>query len=78
MIKGWVVCRKLFSLNEIKTVNKLIDDFLKNEISSIKKETRAINFVDKKKSVENINSFHELANYKEIEILQKKKGIRCS
>ena len=44
---------------------------------SIKKETRAINFVDKK-SVENINSFHELANCKEIRNFAEKKGIRCS
>ena len=73
--KGWVVYKKLFSINEIKTVNKLIDDFLKNEISSMKKETRAINFVDKKKSVENINSFHELANCKEIRNFAEKKKV---
>ena len=46
--KGWVVCKKLFSLNEIKAVNKFIDNFLKKEISSIKKKTRVVNFVNKK------------------------------
>ena len=75
--KGWVVCRKLFSQRD-KSSNKLIDDFLKNEISSIKKETRAINFVDKKKVLKILIHFMNWQIAKKLEILQKKKGIRCS
>ena len=73
--KGWVVYKKLFSLDEIKKVNNIIDNFLKNEISSINKKSRAVNFINKNHSIENINSFHELANCKEIRNYAKKKKV---
>ena len=31
--KGWVVCKKLFSLKEINSVNLIINDFLKKKNS---------------------------------------------
>ena len=73
--KGWVVYKKLFSLDEIKKVNNIIDNFLKNEISSMNKKSRAVNFINKNHSIENINSFHELANCKEIRNYAKKKKV---
>tara|TARA_B100001175_G_scaffold317854_1_gene336958 strand:- start:3080 stop:3835 length:756 start_codon:yes stop_codon:yes gene_type:complete len=75
-IKGWVVYKKLFSLDDINSVNLIIDLFLKNKIKTINKKTRAINFTDdKKKNIKNINSFHELAQCEEIKNLVKKKKI---
>jgi phytanoyl-CoA hydroxylase len=73
--KGWVIYRKLFSLNEIKIINKIIKNFIKNRISLTSKENRAINFTGKKKDIKNINSFHELANCKEIRNYAKKKKV---
>ena len=47
-----------------------------HKISSINKKSRAINFTDNsKKSVENINSFHELSKCEEIKKFAKKKQV---
>ena len=76
-IKGWAVYKKLFSLDEINSVNLIINLFLKNKIETIDKKTRAINFTDdRKKNIQNINSFHELAKCEEIKNLTKKKDIK--
>ena len=75
-LKGWVVFKKLFSADEINSVNLLINNFLKNKIKTINKKTRIINFTDdKNKKIENINSFHELAQCSQIKKLAKKKNI---
>jgi len=44
--KGWVIYRNLFSLDEINSVNQLINDYLKNKIKTVNKKSRAINFTD--------------------------------
>ena len=55
--KGWVICKKLFSLNEINSVNLIINDFLKKKIHLTNKKTRTINFTDNEGiNFENINS----------------------
>ncbi len=74
--KGWVIYKNLFSTDEISSVNFIINNFLKDKISSINKKSRAINFTnDNKISVENINSFHELAKCEEIKNFAKKKKV---
>ncbi len=74
--KGWAIYRKLFSLNEVNLVNSIINNFLKNKFQTINKKSRAINFTDDKNiNIKNINSFHELAQCKEIEDFAKKKKI---
>ena len=73
---GWVIYRKLFSIDEINSVNLMINNFLRNKINSINKKSRAINFTDDNKtSIDNINSFHELAKCEEIKNFAKKKHI---
>lgn len=73
--KGWAVYRKLFSSNEIKTVNSIINKFLLRKIKSTNKIDRSINFTGTKKNIDNINSFHELSNCREIKRYAKKKHI---
>ena len=74
--RGWVVCRKLFSLNEIKSINLIINDFLEKKLKKVNKKSRIINFTDNsKKNIENINSFHELAQCEEIKNLANKNSI---
>ena len=71
--KGWAVCRKLFSLDEIDSINLIINHFLKKKLVSINKKSRAINFTDNsKESIENINSFHELSKCDEIKNMANK------
>ena len=72
--KGWVVLKKFFSIDEVNLVNQLITDFLKKILTS-NKNTRAINFTDNKKSIENVNSFHDLAKCEEIKNFAKKKNV---
>lgn len=74
--KGWVTCKKLFSLSEINSVNLIINDFLKKKIHLTNKKTRAINFTDNEGiNFENINSFHDLAQCEKIRNFAKKKKI---
>jgi ectoine hydroxylase-related dioxygenase (phytanoyl-CoA dioxygenase family) len=74
--KGWVIYRNLFSLDEINSVNQLINDYLKNKIKTVNKKSRAINFTDNNKiSIENLNSFHELDQCEEIKRLAKQKKV---
>ena len=74
--RGWVVCRKLFSLNEIKSINLIINDFLEKKLKKVNKKSRTINFTDNsKKNIGNINSFHELAQCEEIKNLANKNSI---
>lgn len=73
--KGWVVYKKLFSIDQINLINSIIDDFLDKEIKSNNKIDRSINFVDKNKDVKNINSFHELAKCEEIKNFAQKKHV---
>ena len=74
--KGWVIYRNLFSLDEVNSVNQLINDYLKNTIKTVDKKSRAINFTDNNKiSIENLNSFHELDQCEEIKRLAKQKKV---
>jgi len=74
--KGWVIFKKLFSLDDINLVNHIIDDFLENKLEKINTKSRAINFTDdKKKNIKNINSFHELAQCDEIKNLANRNNI---
>ena len=74
--EGWVVYKNLFSLDEINSVNLIINDFLKNKIHTDNKKNRTINFTDDNKiSIKNINSFHELAQCEEIKNFAKKKNV---
>ena len=74
--KGWVVYKKLFSLDEINSINLIINNFLENKLKKINKKSRSINFIENsKKSIKNINSFHELAQCEEIKKIAKKKSI---
>ena len=51
--RGWVVCRKLFSLNEIKSINLIINDFLEKKLKKLNKKSRTINFTyNSKKNIE--------------------------
>lgn len=73
---GLVVYKNLFSRDEINLVNLIINDFLKNKIQKIDTKSRTINFTnDKVKSIKNLNSFHELAQCKEIKNLANKTNI---
>ncbi len=49
--KGWVIFKKLFSLDDINLVNHIIDDFLENKLEKINTKSRAINFTDDKKKI---------------------------
>ena len=72
--RGWVVYKKLFSLDEINSINLIINNFLKNKLKKINKKSRSINFIENsKESIKNINSFHELAQCEEIKKSLKKK-----
>ena len=72
--RGWVVYKKLFSLDEINSINLIINNFLKNKLKKINKRSRSINFIENsKESIKNINSFHELAQCEEIKKISKKK-----
>lgn len=74
--EGWAVYKKLLSLDEINSINSIINNFLKNKIHIDNKKNRAINFTDNNKiSIENINSFHELAQCEEIKSFAKKENI---
>jgi len=53
--KGWVVYKKLFSVDQINLINSIIDDFLNKKIKSNNKVNRSINFIDNKKNINNIN-----------------------
>lgn len=73
---GWILYKNLFSVREINSVNLIINNFLKKKINTINKKSRAINFTDDNKtSIKNINSFHELAQCKEIKNFAKKKDV---
>ena len=73
--KGWVVYKKLISVDQINLINSIIDDFLNKKIKSNNKVNRSINFIDNKKNINNINSFHELAKCKEIRKFAQKKHV---
>ncbi len=74
--RGWVVCKKLFSQDEISSINLIINNFLEKKLNKINKKSRTINFTDNStKNVENINSFHELAQCTEIKNLANKSSI---
>jgi len=73
--KGWVVLKDFFSIDEINLVNQIIKDFLKKKIKTSNKNSRSINFIDNKKSIENVNSFHDLAQCEEIKKFANKKNV---
>jgi len=74
--KGWAIYRNLFSLDEVNSVNLLINDYLKKKIKTVNKKSRAINFTDSNKiSIENLNSFHELDQCEEIKRLAQQKKV---
>lgn len=73
--KGWVVYKNLFSFDEINLINSIIDDFIKEKIKSNNKQNRSINFVGNKRSIENLNSFHELSQSKKVKNFAKKKNV---
>ena len=74
--RGWVVCKKLFSQDEISSINLIINNFLEKKLNKINKKSRTINFTDNStKNVENINSFHKLAQCTEIKNLANKSSI---
>lgn len=71
--KGWVVCKKLFSRYEINSINLFINDFLEKKLIDVNTKSRIVNFIDdKKKNIENVNSFHELSQCEEIKNIAKK------
>ena len=75
--KGWVIYKNLFSLDEVNSVNLLINNYLEKQIKKINKKSRAINFTDSNNiSIENLNSFHELDQCEEIKRLAKQKKVR--
>ena len=75
--KGWVIYKNLFSLDEVNSVNLLINNYLEKKIKKINKKSRAINFTDSNNiSIENLNSFHELDQCEEIKRLAKQKKVR--
>ncbi len=67
---GWALIKNTFNKNEIKSIKDLIINFLKKEIKKENNNKRAINFVSRNKNnINEINSFHELSNSKEIKKL---------
>ena len=74
--RGWVVCKKLFSQDEISSINLIINNFLEKKLIKINKKSRTINFTNNStKNVDNINSFHKLAQCTEIKNLANKRSI---
>ena len=60
---GWVLVKNIFSSKQVKKINQEIDIFLKKKIKKYK--GRNINFIneeERKKSINNINSFHKLSD----------------
>ncbi len=73
---GWVVYKRLFNSQQIQKVKKIINTYLESQIKSTNEKTRSINFIDNKiKSVDQVNSFHELAKNKHIKLLANSKKI---
>jgi ectoine hydroxylase-related dioxygenase (phytanoyl-CoA dioxygenase family) len=73
---GWVVYKKLFDLQKIQKVKIIINNYLDSQIKKTNEKTRSINFInDKIKSVNQVNSFHELAKSKQIKVLANSKKV---
>ena len=74
--KGWVIYKKLFSLDDINSINLIIDSFLEKKIKYTKEKSRTINFTNNsKKNINSINSFHQLAQCKEIKNMANKSSV---
>ncbi len=74
--KGWVVYKSLFSLDEISSINSIINNYLKKKITTFNKKSRAINFIDNSgENIRNINSFHELAKCEKIKKFANKEHV---
>lgn len=74
---GWVVHKKLFDENQISIVKKLIDGFLSSQLKRYSSKTKSLNFVNDSDTTDlnNINSFHELADCEEIKKLANSDNI---
>ncbi|MEC8074308.1 MAG: phytanoyl-CoA dioxygenase family protein [Pseudomonadota bacterium] len=73
---GWVVYKKLFDFQQIQKVKIIINNYLDTQIKKNYKKTRSINFInDTIKSVDQVNSFHELAKSRQIKLLANSKKI---
>jgi hypothetical protein len=73
---GWIKVDKFFSKNEVFKLNKKIDTFLKQSLKRYKgKNINFLNDSNKSNAVNEINSFHKLADSKHIR--QKSKNKTC-
>ena len=70
---GWIKIKKFVSSSNTEILKKKINEFL--EKNYLKYEPRYINFVDNKKKIENINSFHKLDDCKWVKIFSKNNEI---
>jgi phytanoyl-CoA hydroxylase len=70
---GWVKINKLFSKEYVKNINKKIDLFLKKNLN--KYQNRHINFLKNNKNINEVNSFHKLADSKYIKHRSKDKNL---
>lgn len=75
-INGWVLVRNIFTKKQVETINNKIDNFLKKSLK--KYSGKNINFTDVKigKKIDEINSFHRLADSKYIKQKSKNRKIR--
>jgi len=73
---GWVKVDKFFSKNEVIKINKKIDSFLRESLKRYKgKNINFLNDSNKGNGVNEINSFHKLADSKHIRQKSKNKNL---
>ena len=72
-LNGWVKINSLFSKGDVKKINRKIDLFLKKNLTKYK--NRHINFIKNNKDINEINSFHKLADSKYIKQKSKDKNL---
>ena len=73
---GWVKVGKFFSKKEVANINKKIDSFLRQSLKRYKgKNINFLNNTNKDNSINEINSFHKLADSKHIRQKSKNKNL---
>ena len=72
--RGWIKINNFISKNNLSRIHHVINIFLKKNIKFY--NSRHINFVNTKKNLKNINSFHKLNDCLEVKKLSKKKIIK--
>jgi ectoine hydroxylase-related dioxygenase (phytanoyl-CoA dioxygenase family) len=74
--KGWVRIRNFINKEEARFVKSLIDTYLAKKLH--KYNSRNINFANKKKEINSINSYHNLRNHPWIKKFSKRSQVKST